>query len=308
MEDVRDYGVRWNSFVRPLPVARQIVPPMTDSQEQDEQNTWAGCLLLLATVLIAFPAGVFVSMWVAAPLLGLLNANSPDFLKVAVVIVLCSPTVLTGLAFYFGVGALLRTLGIRLTKSRRPRRQRSSESPASELALGSYVLSQQPDRLRVTESPTEGTLSLIMNPLCGTLFGGLFLGLLRDPGGFGKGLVSEVGIIQFDPQGWPLAILGWMIALVAIVFFGVGDCLFRRYGHAVLSGFLPKAALRSEALVFRTIFRFLFVRRKGRPLFEQHSARCAARGSVLLRRLHPGGAAHRRSGGLSRASRGSLCV
>jgi hypothetical protein len=191
---------------------------MTHSQQRDEQNTWAGCLLLLATVLVAFPAGVWISMWTAPLLLGLLGANSADVLKLAVGVVLCTPTVFTGLAFYFGGRALLRILGVRLTKPRQPC---PDETRATELELGSYVLSQQPDRLIVHESSAERALGLIMNPLCGALFVGLFVALVRDPGGFGRGLLNEIGVIRFNAQGWPLAILGWTVSVAALVFFGV---------------------------------------------------------------------------------------
>jgi hypothetical protein len=194
---------------------------MTDSQEPDEQNTWAGCLLLLATVLVAFPVGVIISMWTAPPLLDLLGENSPDFVKLAVGIVLYSPTVLTGLAFYFTVGALLRLVGIRLTRPRPTQKGSRGDPSASELTLGKLTLNQKPDQLFVQESDSEHAMGLIMSPLCGTLFAILLAVAIWDPGGAGKGLLAKCGFVKLDPQGWLFVALAWIVASIVIAFFGI---------------------------------------------------------------------------------------
>ena len=203
------------------PLPGQTAPRMTNSEVQDEQNTWAGCLLLLATVLVAFPTGVVISMRTAPPLLDLLGDNSPDFVKLAVGIVLYSPTVLTGLAFYFGAGALLRMLGVRLTRPRRFQKSGLVAPAASQLTLGKYVLSQKPDRLLVRESDSEHAMDLIMSPLCGILFAVLFGFTVCRPSAIGKGLLTECGFMPLDPQSWLFVALAWIISSIAIAFFGV---------------------------------------------------------------------------------------
>ena len=88
---------------------------------EQEETTWAGCLLVLATALAALLFTVWVAPLYAVPLLGLLDENSLDPVKLVLGAILYSPTVLAGLAFFFGIGALLQLAGIRLFRKRRQR-------------------------------------------------------------------------------------------------------------------------------------------------------------------------------------------
>ena len=88
---------------------------------EEEETTWAGCLLVLGTALAALLFTVWVAPLYAVPLLGLLDENSFDLVKLVVGVILYSPTVLVGLGFFFGIGALLQLVGICLFRKRRRR-------------------------------------------------------------------------------------------------------------------------------------------------------------------------------------------
>jgi predicted RNA-binding Zn-ribbon protein involved in translation (DUF1610 family) len=214
----------------------------------EQRQTWAGCFVLLLTCLVAFPFTIWLTIRVTPNLpTGRLD-ELPRFVRLLLGILMYSPTVLFGLAFYYVTGKLFKALGLPLVEDA-PGEDEASEYFPVACACGknfyfgpdevaqpfhcpvcghdqvvrptftrrfgeAFLITQTADRLTIRETATERVIGLIMCLLMGP---GFSLGLLwlvylefREPWGFARDILVRRGIfgLRVDPDGSMFKVLG----------------------------------------------------------------------------------------------------
>jgi predicted RNA-binding Zn-ribbon protein involved in translation (DUF1610 family) len=214
----------------------------------EQRQTWAGCVVLLLTCLVAFPFTIWLTIRVTPYLPAGRFDELPRFVRLLVGILVYSPTVLFGLAFYYATGKLFKVLGLPLVEDV-PGETEASEYFPVTCACGkrfyfgpdevgqpfhcpacghdqvvrhtftrrfgeAFLITQTADRLTIRETATERVIGLIMCLLMGP---GFSLGLLwlvylefREPWGFARDILVRRGIFGFrvDPEGPMFKVLG----------------------------------------------------------------------------------------------------
>jgi hypothetical protein len=210
------------------------------TQAEPSRATWAGCLLVLATVAVSLPAGIALTMW-AAPSVGPLvarfvNADSPDFVKAIAGIVTYSPIVLLGLGFYYLGASLLQYCGIELWE-RASDSDRRDDHPSHDV-IDHLVFTEELNRFTIHKSSGEHWTGLIFCLICVPGFSliSMFIAAseLSRPGKLGKEMIEEFFPNAVNLQNtlhWAMScMLSWGSALVV----GALACFCFRSAYRVI--------------------------------------------------------------------------